>query len=169
MLARALGVAVRPEADPRGAHRGRAGDADERDGVGRWPRSPAAGVAVGDFSLGQPSLDEVFLALTGRHRRSAARRTRSRHDSQVEHAGSDPDGRRRRRPGRAAAAGPVAASLAFGWRVLLKVKHVPEQLLDVTITIPVMFTLMFTYLFGGALAGSTERLPAVPAARHRSC
>ena len=37
---------------------------------------------------------------------------------------------------------------------MLKVKHVPEQLLDVTIT-PVMFVLMFTYLFGGAIAGST--------------
>src|SRR3712207_8259200 len=37
---------------------------------------------------------------------------------------------------------------------MLKVKHVPEQLLDVTIT-PVMFVLMFTYLFGGALAGTT--------------
>jgi len=38
---------------------------------------------------------------------------------------------------------------------MLKVKHVPEQLLDVTIT-PVMFLLMFTYLFGGAISGSTE-------------
>lgn len=37
---------------------------------------------------------------------------------------------------------------------MLKIKHVPEQLLDVTLT-PVLFTLMFTYLFGGALAGST--------------
>jgi ABC-2 type transport system permease protein len=37
---------------------------------------------------------------------------------------------------------------------MLKVKHVPEQLLDVTIT-PVMFVLLFTYLFGGAVAGST--------------
>jgi ABC-2 type transport system permease protein len=36
---------------------------------------------------------------------------------------------------------------------MLKVKHVPEQLLDVTIT-PVMFVVMFTYLFGGAIAGS---------------
>jgi ABC-2 type transport system ATP-binding protein len=26
---------------------------------------PRAGIAVTDFSLGQPSLDEVFLALTG--------------------------------------------------------------------------------------------------------
>src|SRR3712207_99575 len=37
---------------------------------------------------------------------------------------------------------------------MLKVKHVPEQLLDATVT-PVMFLLMFTYLFGGAVAGST--------------
>lgn len=50
--------------------------------------------------------------------------------------------------------GPLSTALTFGWRGMLKVKHVPEQLLDVTIT-PVMFVLMFTYLFGGAIAGST--------------
>jgi ABC-2 type transport system permease protein len=55
------------------------------------------------------------------------------------------------RPPRASA---VSATLTFGWRGMLKVKHVPEQLLDVTIT-PVMFVVMFTYLFGGAIAGST--------------
>ena len=55
------------------------------------------------------------------------------------------------RPPRASAA---CAALAFGWRGMLKVRHVPEQLLDVTIT-PVMFLLMFTYLFGGAIEGST--------------
>jgi ABC-2 type transport system permease protein len=51
-------------------------------------------------------------------------------------------------------ASALSAALAFGWRGMLKVKHVPEQLLDVTIT-PVMFVVMFTYLFGGAIAGST--------------
>jgi ABC-2 type transport system permease protein len=50
--------------------------------------------------------------------------------------------------------GAIANALTFGWRGMLKVKHVPEQLLDVTIT-PVMFVVMFTYLFGGAIAGST--------------
>jgi ABC-2 type transport system permease protein len=55
------------------------------------------------------------------------------------------------RPPRANA---LSTALTFGWRGMLKVKHVPEQLLDVTIT-PVMFVLMFTYLFGGAIAGST--------------
>jgi ABC-2 type transport system permease protein len=51
-------------------------------------------------------------------------------------------------------ASAVSAALTFGWRGMLKIKHVPEQLLDVTIT-PVMFVLMFTYLFGGAISGST--------------
>ena len=49
---------------------------------------------------------------------------------------------------RPAPAGPAAASLAFAFRSLLKIKHVPEQLGDV-IGIPVLFTLLFTYLFGG--------------------
>ncbi|HEX6233447.1 MAG TPA: ABC transporter permease, partial [Jiangellaceae bacterium] len=49
---------------------------------------------------------------------------------------------------------PLSASLTFAWRALLKIKHVPEQLAD-AIFIPILFTVMFTYLFGGALAGST--------------
>jgi ABC-2 type transport system permease protein len=57
----------------------------------------------------------------------------------------------RARPPRASA---LTTSLAFAWRALLKIKHVPEQLVDV-IGIPILFTLLFTYLFGGALAGST--------------
>jgi ABC-2 type transport system permease protein len=56
------------------------------------------------------------------------------------------------RPPRANA---LSTALTFGWRGMLKVKHVPEQLLDVTIT-PVMFVLMFTYLFGGAISGSAD-------------
>ena len=51
--------------------------------------------------------------------------------------------------------GAVANVLTFGWRALLKVKHMPEQLFDVIVT-PVMFTVMFTFLFGGALAGSPD-------------
>jgi ABC-2 type transport system permease protein len=50
-------------------------------------------------------------------------------------------------------AGAVSASLTLGWRALLKIKHVPFQLFDVT-AMPIMFTLLFTFLFGGALAGS---------------
>jgi ABC-2 type transport system permease protein len=56
------------------------------------------------------------------------------------------------RPARPSA---VSTAVTFGWRGMLKIKHVPEQLIDVTLT-PVLFTLMFTYLFGGAIAGSTR-------------
>lgn len=58
-------------------------------------------------------------------------------------AGAKPAGR----------AGALSAVVTLGWRALLKIKHVPFQLFDVTAT-PIMFTLMFTFLFGGALAGS---------------
>jgi ABC-2 type transport system permease protein len=44
-------------------------------------------------------------------------------------------------------------ALVFGWRAILKFKHVPEQLFDLVLT-PIMFTLLFTFVFGGALAGS---------------
>lgn len=56
------------------------------------------------------------------------------------------------RPPRASA---VAACAAFGWRGIQKIRHVPEQLLDVLVT-PVLFLVMFTYLFGGAVEGSTQ-------------
>jgi ABC-2 type transport system permease protein len=47
----------------------------------------------------------------------------------------------------------LSNALVFGWRAVLKFKHVPEQLFDLVMT-PIMFTLLFTYVFGGALAGS---------------
>lgn len=47
----------------------------------------------------------------------------------------------------------VSNALAFGWRAVLKFKHLPEQLFDLVMT-PLMFTLLFTFVFGGALAGS---------------
>jgi ABC-2 type transport system permease protein len=44
-------------------------------------------------------------------------------------------------------------ALVFGWRAVLKFRHMPEQLFDLVMT-PIMFTLLFTFVFGGALAGS---------------
>jgi ABC-2 type transport system permease protein len=57
-----------------------------------------------------------------------------------------------RRPAHVSAWGAV---LTLAWRAMLKIKHVPFQLFDVLV-FPIMSTLMFTYLFGGALAGSTS-------------
>jgi ABC-2 type transport system permease protein len=50
-------------------------------------------------------------------------------------------------------AGALTASATFGWRAMLKIKHEPKQLTDV-IAIPVVFTVLFTYIFGGALGGT---------------
>lgn len=57
--------------------------------------------------------------------------------------------------GRPRGASALSASITLGWRAVLKIKHVPFQLFDVTV-FPIMMTVMFTYLFGGALAGSTH-------------
>jgi ABC-2 type transport system permease protein len=54
---------------------------------------------------------------------------------------------------RPAAPSALSNALVFGWRAVLKFKHVPEQLFDLVMT-PIMFTLLFTFVFGGALAGS---------------
>ncbi|TWT25834.1 ABC transporter permease [Planomicrobium sp. CPCC 101110] len=50
--------------------------------------------------------------------------------------------------------GALSSTLTFATRALLRIKHVPEQMFDVTV-FPIIFLLMFTYLFGGAIAGST--------------
>ncbi len=47
----------------------------------------------------------------------------------------------------------LSNALVFGWRAVLKFRYVPEQMFDLVMT-PIMFTLLFTFVFGGALAGS---------------
>jgi ABC-2 type transport system permease protein len=54
---------------------------------------------------------------------------------------------RRARPAPASA---LSSCLTLGWRAMLKIKHVPFQLFDVTI-MPIMFTLLFTAMFSGAM------------------
>ncbi|WP_326566730.1 ABC transporter permease [Amycolatopsis rhabdoformis] len=47
----------------------------------------------------------------------------------------------------------VQHALSLAWRGILKIRKNPEQLADVTL-MPIIFLLMFTYLFGNALSGS---------------
>jgi ABC-2 type transport system permease protein len=62
---------------------------------------------------------------------------------------------------RPTAAQTIQQSLTMAYRGLLKVRYTPEQLVDVTIQ-PILFTLMFTYLFGGAISGNVENyLPII--------
>jgi len=49
----------------------------------------------------------------------------------------------------------IRHSLIMAYRGLLKVRRTPEQLIDVTLQ-PIIFTLMFGYLFGGAISGNVR-------------
>ena len=46
-------------------------------------------------------------------------------------------------------------TLTMAYRGLIKVRRTPEQLFDVTFQ-PIIFTVMFAYLFGGAIAGDVS-------------
>ena len=45
-------------------------------------------------------------------------------------------------------------TLTLAWRTLVQIRHNPYELLDMSIQ-PIMFIVLFTYVFGGAIAGST--------------
>ncbi|MEC3951560.1 ABC transporter permease [Nocardia sp. CDC153] len=49
----------------------------------------------------------------------------------------------------------VANSLTMAYRGILKIKHNPEQLFDVTVQ-PILFTALFAYIFGGAIGGNVH-------------
>ena len=49
----------------------------------------------------------------------------------------------------------VRHSLALAHRTILRIRRTPEQLFDVTFQ-PIIFVVLFVYLFGGAISGSTH-------------
>jgi len=55
----------------------------------------------------------------------------------------------------------IRNTLTMAHRGLLKMRRNPEQFFDVTLQ-PILFTLMFTYIFGGAIAGNVHNyLPII--------
>lgn len=109
-------------------------------------------IEITAFNLSRPDLNEVFLSLTGKSKENIEKEETDGEMSQLSHTSvakvlehAMPHTR----------TGLLSNKLMFGWRNLIKIKHIPEQFMDVLIT-PIMFTFMFTYLFGGALAGSTK-------------
>lgn len=112
-------------------------------------------IALTGFNLSRPDLTEVFLSITGNKRPiqdsedtvgetpSDDKQAFSSVNKLLDHAKPQHE------------SGLLGNKFMFGWRNLVKIKHIPEQFMDVLIT-PIMFTFMFTYLFGGALAGSTK-------------
>ena len=57
--------------------------------------------------------------------------------------------------GRIGAGQALAHSLTLAWRNVTQLKHSPEKLLDV-ILMPIVFLVLFLFVFGGAVAGSTH-------------
>ena len=54
---------------------------------------------------------------------------------------------------RVSAAAGLRHTGTLAWRTLVQIKHNPFELLDFSVQ-PVMFLLLFTYVFGGAISGS---------------
>jgi ABC-2 type transport system permease protein len=50
----------------------------------------------------------------------------------------------------------VSQTMTMAWRALKKMRRNPEQFFDVIIQ-PLLFTAMFTYIFGGAISGSVAK------------
>ncbi|MDQ1129596.1 ABC transporter permease [Microbacterium sp. SORGH_AS_0888] len=62
---------------------------------------------------------------------------------------------------RTSVAQTVQNTFTMAYRGLVKIRRTPEQLIDVTVQ-PIIFTLMFAYIFGGAIAGDVQSyLPAL--------
>lgn len=49
----------------------------------------------------------------------------------------------------------VSNTFTMAYRGLVKIRRTPEQLVDVTLQ-PIIFTLMFAYIFGGAISGDVQ-------------
>jgi oleandomycin transport system permease protein len=58
-------------------------------------------------------------------------------------------------PARVGALRALQQTGSLAWRTLVQIKHNPFELMDFSIQ-PIMFLLLFTYVFGGALGGTTH-------------
>ena len=141
-------VGVTPDRRRGERARQRAGDATARSMPVVVRRLDEEGIAVTELSLRLPSLDEVFLALTG-HTAEERRRTQSWKEWADDHRNT-----RHRRPTRAAVTGRSPGSqqsLTLAWRNIVRIRQNPEALADVTFQ-PIIFLVLFLFVFGGAIA-----------------
>jgi oleandomycin transport system permease protein len=70
-------------------------------------------------------------------------------------AGYQRSGPQRELSGRVGVRQAAANSLTLAWRSVAQLRHSPEKLLDVVL-MPIVFLVLFLYVFGGAVAGSTD-------------
>ncbi len=120
----------------------------------------AASIELAEFALRKASLDEVFLALTGQpadrapSRLANARTAGTERERPMTCCRSLPP-----RPAPARRLGPLGGlrnSFTLTWRSLLKMPTNIEDLFSLSLT-PIVYLLLFTYVFGGAVSGSTHK------------
>ena len=127
-------------------------DGPQRARRDRSGRSTPSGLEPQSLTVREPSLDDVFLSLTG-HRAEAdddatavRRERRCRMSARTIADGDHRAARDRRDPARPV----VRDTSAIAKRNLLGYLRVPQLLVFSTIQ-PVIFVLMFRYVFGGAI------------------
>ena len=120
------------------------------DGPGALRRAlddlDAAGIVIHDVGLRRPTLEDVFLTLTGHGTDDVARLTSHRRaDQEVTSAMST-------------LTAAVADTAVIAKRNVIKIRRVPEVLVFVLLS-PIMFVLLFAYVFGGSIdvPGSSYR------------
>ena len=114
------------------------------------------GISVESVSVAQPTLDEVFLALTG-HDTGGSGRVRciprrpegTGGRAMTTMTQTDPAATVRHRVSPADA---FSQTMTMAWRATMKMRRNPEQFFDVIVQ-PLLFTAMFAYIFGGAISG----------------
>ena len=132
----------------------------------------AAGVDAVDLNRRQATLDDVFLTLTGRSPEPDAPRHPHRPPptgSRMTATATRPRPHPPSRAARTSVAAHPARCGATRWSTPAAtsqhIRQIPEKLLDVTLQ-PLMFVLLFAYVFGGAIAVERRQLPRVPHRRH---
>ena len=114
-----------------------------------------AGIAVAELTLRGSTLDEVFLSLTGHRTGSRAGRERgmTMESTVMDITVSDSTAAAGALAPRVGPLDGLRQTLSLSWRTLVQIKHNPAELIDFSVQ-PVMFLLLFTFVFGGAIGGS---------------
>ncbi len=118
----------------------------------------AASLAPATMALREPTLDDVFLSLTGHAAEEPTaedddapptkKSRRARRSASMTATTTSPNLQLREDHAR-----PVSDALTMAWRNLLNIRRNPQLLVFATIQ-PIIFVLMFRYVFGGAIAAT---------------
>ena len=109
------------------------------------------GIELAEFALRKASLDEVFLALTGH---TAEETQDGKQVAQLD--GRHPDDGVTVPARRLSPLTGLRNSFTLTWRSVLKLRTNPEDLFGLLLQ-PIMYLVLFTYVFGGSIAGGTHQ------------